>query len=76
MDGHHSLRTKVLFDPGLSWTVNRIAAMMQCAIQEAVYWYNATPKDSTSSLTAPANAIYSYEIRLKGIDTVPSLKKQ
>lgn len=35
----------------------------QCVIQEAVYWYNTIPKDSTKSPTALTNAFYTNEIR-------------
>ena len=38
---------------------------------EAVYWYNATPKDNVPPLTAPINLIYRYRVRLKGIDAHP-----
>ena len=41
---------------------------------EAVYWYNATPKDDVSPLTAPINLIHHYRVRLKGIDA-PRLDK-
>ena len=54
-------------------TVKRIAARMHCSIQEAVYWHNVTPKDDDSHLTAPANAIYRYEVRVKGVDVMPPL---
>ena len=38
---------------------------------EAVYWYNVTPKDNVSPLTAPINLIHRYRARLKGIDAPP-----
>ena len=39
---------------------------------EAVYWYNVTPKDDASASTAPANIIYSYTARIRGVDvTLP-----
>ena len=53
------------------WRVKQIAARKQCPIMEAVYWYNATPKDNVSPLTAPVNLIYRYRVRLKGIDALP-----
>ena len=53
-------------------TVKRIAARKQCTIPEAVYWYNVTPKDDVSSATAPANMVYQYRIRLKGINGTPA----
>ncbi len=39
---------------------------------EAVYWYNVTPKDDASASTAPANIIYSYPARIKGVDVMLS----
>ena len=33
------------------WSLKRIAARKLCPIMEAVYWYNATPKDNVSPLT-------------------------
>ena len=50
-------------------TVKRIAARMHCPIQEAVYWHNVTPRDCMSPPTVPANKIYRYEVRVKGVDT-------
>ena len=38
---------------------------------EAVYWYNVTPKDNVLPLTAPANLIHRYCVRLKGINALP-----
>ena len=35
-------------------------------------WYNVVPKDDTSSLIAPANGIYRYEVRIRNIDPVPT----
>ena len=52
-------------------SVKRIAARKQCPIMEVVYWYNATPKDNVSPLTAPINLIHRYRVRLKGIDALP-----
>ena len=49
-------------------TVKRIAARKNCSIEEAVYWYNITPKDGVLSASAPANEIYSYEMRVLGVD--------
>ena len=51
-------------------TVKRIAARLHCPIQDAVYWHNVTPRDSVSPLTTPANKIYRYEVRIKGIDAL------
>ena len=41
---------------------------MRCQIQEAVYWHNVTPRNSMSPSIAPANKIYHYEVRVKGVD--------
>ena len=49
-------------------TVKHIAARMHCPIKEAVFWHNVTPRDSVSPPTAPANKIYRYEVRVKGVD--------
>ena len=51
--------------------IKRIAARTRCSFQEVMYLYNVTPKDDTSSLTAPANGIYRYEVRIRNIDPVP-----
>lgn len=53
--------------------IKQIAEQKQCSIQEAIYWYDVMLKDDMSSPTAPANAIHTYEVRLKGIDFVPAL---
>ena len=52
-------------------SVKRFAARKQCPIMEAVYWYNATPKDNVWPLTAPINLIHCYHVWLKGIDAPP-----
>ena len=46
------------------YTIKHIAARMQCLIIEVVYWHNVMPKDDKKALTAPANATYSYKIRI------------
>ena len=52
--------------------MKRIAARTRCSVMEAVYWYNVTPKDDASASTAPANIIYSYTARIRGVDvTLP-----
>ena len=57
-------------------SVKRIAARMGCSLQEAVYWYNMAPKDDVTAQTAPANGIYRYEVRVKGIDPVKTRPAQ
>ena len=51
-------------------TVKCIAARAQCSVTEAVYMYNVTPKDGTRPVSAPANSLYRYEVRVRGIDSV------
>ena len=58
------------------WNVKRTAARKQCSIMEAVYWYNVTPKDNVLPLTAPANLIHRYRVRLKGINVLPPDKSK
>ena len=48
-------------------TMKWIAARMRCPIQEAVYWYNITPRDDVSPSTAPANRIYRYKVGVRGL---------
>ena len=38
-----------------------------------MYWYNVALKDDVSPLTAPTNRIYTYEVRIRGVDPVPTL---
>ena len=52
-------------------SVKRIAARKRCSIAEAVYWYNMAPKDGVDLSTAPANKLYSYNVRVYGIDCMP-----
>ena len=54
-------------------TVKRMAARKGCTIAEAIYWYNASPKDGSSPATAPTNVIHNYNVRLRGLDTVADL---
>ena len=54
-------------------TIKCIATRTWCSVMEAVYWYNGTPKDDASVSTAPANIIYSYTTRIRGVDvTLPA----
>ena len=49
-------------------TVKTIAARKRCSIGEAVYLYNLTPLDDVTDGTAPANALYRYDVRVKAVD--------
>ena len=44
-----------------------IAARKQCSVNEAVYWYNVTPRDDSDEKTAPANVLYGYVVRVRGL---------
>ena len=55
--------------------IKRIAARMWCSIQEAVYWYNAMPRDDMTTLTVPSNRIYRYEQWMKGIDQYQTFQR-
>jgi len=47
----------------------------KCSIAEAVSWYNMAPKDGADQSTAPANKLYSYNLRVYGIDRAPPEKR-
>ncbi|KFD59929.1 hypothetical protein M514_27900 [Trichuris suis] len=49
-------------------TVKVIVARKECSVPEAVHLYNITPRDDCNAETAPANTLYAYRIRLRGID--------
>lgn len=53
-------------------SIKTIAAKKQHTIMDLVDWYNVTPKGNISFVTATANLIHRYQVRLKGIDlTLP-----
>lgn len=49
-------------------TVKAIAAKKSCSIPEAVYIYNVTPVDSTDPLSSPAELLFKYNVRIRGVD--------
>uniref|UniRef100_A0A5S6Q3K8 Integrase catalytic domain-containing protein n=1 Tax=Trichuris muris TaxID=70415 RepID=A0A5S6Q3K8_TRIMR len=51
-------------------TVKVIAARKNCSVNEAVYRYNLMPRDDCSVDKAPANAVYRYSVRVRGVDPV------
>jgi len=51
-------------------TMKQTVARTGCSVRDAVYLHNVTPYDDKSAETAPANAIYAYEVRVRGIDKV------
>ena len=52
-------------------SVKRIAARKNCEIGEAVYLYNISPTDDENASSAPANGTFSYEVRVRDIDSTP-----
>lgn len=51
--------------------MKRTAARKKCSSTEAVNWYNMAPKDGADPSTAQANKLYSYNLRVHGIDCAP-----
>ena len=49
-------------------TVKTIVARTGCSVMEAAYIYNVTPKDDVHAGSTPANMMYRYEVRVRGID--------
>lgn len=43
---------------------------VKCSIEEALYWYNVSPKDNVSQSTAPLNCLHNYSVRVMGEDKV------
>uniref|UniRef100_A0A5S6QZG4 Integrase catalytic domain-containing protein n=1 Tax=Trichuris muris TaxID=70415 RepID=A0A5S6QZG4_TRIMR len=69
------LRFRAAYTPSGSGIVERchrsvkvIMARKGCTVAEAVHLYNLTPKDGGNASTAPANALYAYRVRLRGLD--------
>uniref|UniRef100_A0A5S6QBG4 Integrase catalytic domain-containing protein n=1 Tax=Trichuris muris TaxID=70415 RepID=A0A5S6QBG4_TRIMR len=48
-------------------TIKVIVARKGCAVAEAVYLYNITPRDDCNAASAPANVLYSYQVRPCGV---------
>ncbi|KFD61700.1 hypothetical protein M514_00989 [Trichuris suis] len=49
-------------------TVKVIAARKGCSIAEAAYLYNVMPRDGTASPSSPADLVYRYPVRVRGVD--------
>uniref|UniRef100_A0A5S6QAY4 Integrase catalytic domain-containing protein n=1 Tax=Trichuris muris TaxID=70415 RepID=A0A5S6QAY4_TRIMR len=49
-------------------TVKVIVARKGCSVHEAVHLYNIKPRDDCNAASAPANVLYSYQVRLRGAD--------
>lgn len=51
-------------------TIKVIAARKGCTVAEAVYWHNISPRDDETHDSAPAEQLYRYKVRVRGVDTV------
>ena len=49
-------------------TIKVIAARKGCSVAKAVYLYNLRPNDDHESSSAPANMVYQYPVRVRGVD--------
>ena len=49
-------------------TVKVTAARKNCTIAEAVYWHNVSPRSDGGPASAPAERLYRYSVRVKGLD--------
>ena len=49
-------------------SIKVIAARTGCTVAEAVYRYNVSPRDDETAESAPANLLYRYEVRVRGMD--------
>ena len=49
-------------------TVKRTAKIVLCSILGEVYWYYVCSQDNCKLTTAPANQLYEYEMRVRGVD--------
>ena len=50
-------------------TVKVIAARKNCTVAEAVYWHNVSPPSDGTSESTPADQLYRYRVRVRGVDT-------
>uniref|UniRef100_A0A5S6QWA3 Integrase catalytic domain-containing protein n=1 Tax=Trichuris muris TaxID=70415 RepID=A0A5S6QWA3_TRIMR len=48
--------------------VKGIVGRKGCSVAEAIYLYNITPRDGCNVASAPANVLYSYQVRLLSVD--------
>ncbi|KRX55851.1 hypothetical protein T06_1419, partial [Trichinella sp. T6] len=46
-------------------SVKVIAARKNCTVEEAMYLYNVTPRDSRNPWTAQANVVHAYAVRVR-----------
>lgn len=44
------------------------AARKNCTVAEAVYWHNVSPRTDGGPESAPAELLYSYRVRVRGVD--------
>ncbi|XP_043202630.1 uncharacterized protein LOC122370793 [Amphibalanus amphitrite] len=55
-------------------SIKVIATRAKCGVAEAVYRYNTTPKDDVTEATTPAGMVYRYDVRVKDVDPVPTVR--
>ena len=48
-------------------TIKTMVERSHSTVEEAVYWYNVTPKDSRTESTAPGAQLYRYEMRVRPV---------
>ncbi|KRX80127.1 hypothetical protein T06_5078 [Trichinella sp. T6] len=49
-------------------SVKVIAARKKCTVEEEMYLYNVTPRDSRNPWTAQANVVHAYAVRVRASD--------
>ena len=57
-------------------TIKTAVARSRCSVEDAVYWYNATPKDSSGEATAPASEMYRYRVRVRPVNVPTEVTRQ
>lgn len=46
-------------------SIKTMVERSQSTVEDAVYWYNVTPKDDCSESTAPGTRVYRYQMRVR-----------
>lgn len=49
-------------------SIKVIAARKNCTVAEAVYWHNVSPRAEGGPDSAPAEVLYNYRVRVRGVD--------
>ncbi|KRY48687.1 hypothetical protein T03_11308 [Trichinella britovi] len=65
-DDDTAFRGRIFTEFVARWGV--IAARKNCTVEEAMYLYNVTSRDSRNPWTAPANVVHAYAVRVRGVD--------